>query len=134
MTIRFLLLAALLLLPGGSRAETPAEKAGFESKLVIYLAKGPANSCGPGCDRWIAVEGKVDEDAAERVRHFLRGVKDAQRPIYFHSPGGSVDQAYAIGRLLRSRKAIARVGRTIVTGCTAGFQIDEACLDRKSVV
>src|ERR1700744_3230510 len=128
MTIRFLLLAALLLLPGWSRAETPAEKAGFESKLVIYLAKGPANSCGPGCDRWIAVEGKVDEDAAERVRHFLRGVKDPRRPIYFHSPGGSVDQAYAIGRLLRSRKAIARVGRTIGTGCASGFQIDEAFL------
>ena len=109
-----------------------AEKAGFKSKLVIYLAKGPANSCGPGCDRWIAVEGKVDQGAADRVRRFLRGVKDTQRPIYFHSPGGSVEQAYAIGRLLRSRKAIARVGRTIVTGCAAGYQIDEACLKIKT--
>jgi hypothetical protein len=132
MTTRFLLLAALLMVSGGSRAETPAEKAGFESKLVIYLARGAANSCGPGCDRWIAVEGQVDPDAADRVRHFLRGVKDTQRPIYFHSPGGSVEQAFAIGRLLRSRKAIARVGRTIVTGCAAGFQIDDACLKIKT--
>ena len=59
-------------------------------------------------------------------------MKDTQRPIYFHSPGGSVEQAYAIGRLLRSRKAIARVGRTIVTGCAAGSQIDEACLKIKT--
>ena len=132
MTIRYLLFTVLLLIAGGARAETPAEIAGFESKLVIYLAKGPANSCGPGCDRWIAVEGKVDQDAANRVRRFLRGVKDTQRPIYFHSPGGAVEQAYPIGRLLRSRKAIARVGRTIVTGCAAGYQIDEACLKIKT--
>ena len=35
-------------------------------KLIIYLAKGPANSCGPGCDHWIAVEGKVDQGAVVR--------------------------------------------------------------------
>lgn len=127
MTARFLLFAVSLLIVGGARAETPAELAGFESKLVIYLARGPANSCGPGCDHWIAVEGKVDQDAAGRVRRFLRGVKDTQRPIYFHSPGGSVEQGFAIGRLLRSRQAVARVGRTIVTACAEGYQIDEAC-------
>jgi hypothetical protein len=132
MTLRLLLLAASLLAFGASRAETPAEKAGFEPKLIIYLARGAANSCGPGCDRWIAVEGQVDQGAAERVRHFLRGVKDTRRPIYFHSPGGAVEQAYAIGRLLRSRKAIARVGRTILTGCAVGFQIDAACLKIKT--
>jgi hypothetical protein len=133
MTIRFLPFALLLLIATGARAaETPAELAGFESKLVIYLAKGPANACGPGCDRWISVEGKVDRDAADRVRRFLRGVKDTRRPIYFHSPGGSVEQAYAIGRLLRARKAIARVGRTIVDACAAGYQVDEACLKIKT--
>jgi hypothetical protein len=132
MTIRILLFAVLILVAAIAHAETPAEKAGFEPKLVIYLAKGAADSCGPGCDRWIAVEGQVDQGAADRVRHFLRGVKDTQRPIYFHSPGGSVDQAYAIGRLLRSRKAIARVGRSVVATCAAGFQIDEACLTVKT--
>ena len=94
--------------------------------------KGPPNSCGPGCDRWIAVEGKVDQEAAARIRRFLRDVKDTQRPIYFHSPGGAVEQSFAIGRLLRSRKAIARVGRTIVAACAAGTQIDDACLKIKT--
>ena len=85
-----------------------------------------------GCDRWIAVEGKVDNDAAARVRQFLRGVKDTQRPIYFHSPGGEVRQALAVGRLLRARKAIGRVGRTVVAGCAAGPQVDDACLKIKT--
>ncbi|MBR0826969.1 hypothetical protein JQ596_15600 [Bradyrhizobium manausense] len=132
MKVRLLFLATLLLIAGELRAQTPAEKAGFPSKLVIYLAKGPANSCGQGCDRWIAVEGTVDQGAAARIRRFLAGVKDTQRPIYFHSPGGAVDQSFAIGRLLRSRKAIARVGRTIVTACASGTQIDDACLKIKN--
>jgi hypothetical protein len=128
MIFRFLLVAALSLIHGELRAETPAEKAGFSPKLVVYLAKGAANSCGPGCDRWIAVEGEVDVGAAARIRRFLSTVKDTQRPIYFHSPGGAVEPSFVIGRLLRSRKAIARVGRTVVTACAAGTQIDAACL------
>jgi hypothetical protein len=132
MLFRLLVLAALLLIHGELRAQPLAEEAGFAPKLIIYLAKGPPNSCGAGCDHWIAVEGKVDQAAASRVSRFLHNVKDTQRPIYFHSPGGAVDQAFVIGRLLRSRKAIARVGRTIVAACGAGTQVDAACLKIKT--
>ncbi|WFU84975.1 hypothetical protein QA645_20220 [Bradyrhizobium sp. CIAT3101] len=133
MLARILLLVAVLSLPGTSRAEqTPAEIAGFASRLTIYLAKGSPDACGPGCDRWIAIEGQVDNDAASRVRRFLAGVKDTQRPIYLHSPGGNVEQSYVIGRLLRARKAVARVGQTIATACAAGTQVDAACLKTKN--
>jgi len=133
MPVRILFLVAALLLPGALHAEgTPAEKAGYAPKLTIYLARGAPDACGPGCDRWIAIEGQIDQDAAPRIRRFLAGVKDTQRPIYFHSPGGNVDQSYAIGRLLRSRKAVARVGRTIVTACASGTQVDAACLKVKN--
>ncbi len=128
-----ILLVASLLLPGTLRAEAaPTEKAGFASRLTVYLAKGPPDACGPGCDRWIAIEGEIDREAALRIRRFLAAVKDLQRPIYLHSPGGNVEQSYAIARLLRSRKAIARVGRTIATACAAGTQVDAACLKLKN--
>ena len=132
MILRFILFAALLLASGPLRAETPEQKAGFAPKLLIYLAKGQPNSCGPGCDRWIAIEGTLDREAAARVRRFLVGVKDTRVPIYLYSPGGSVDQSYLIGRLLRHRKAIARIGRTLVTACAAGTQIDNSCLKIKT--
>jgi hypothetical protein len=133
MLARILLLVAALSIPGALRAEqTEAEKAGFASRLTIYLAKGAPDACGPGCDRWIAIEGQVDNDAASRVRRFLAGVKDTQRPIYLHSPGGNVEQSYIIGRLLRSRKAVARVGQTIATACAGGTQVDAACLKAKN--
>ncbi|MGN8548659.1 hypothetical protein ACQPTN_29770 [Bradyrhizobium sp. 13971] len=69
---RLLFFVALLLIPGVLRAEeTPVQKAGFAKKLTIYLAKGPANACGAGCDRWIAIEGEIDREAAQRIRTFL---------------------------------------------------------------
>jgi hypothetical protein len=43
-----------------------------------------------------------------------------------------VEQAFVIGRLLRSRKAIARVGRTIVAACSSGTQVDDACVKIKT--
>lgn len=133
MLARIFLLAASLSIAGASHAaETPSEKAGFSSRLTIYLAKGAPDSCGPGCDRWIAIEGEIDAGAGQRIVRFLSGVKDTQRPIYLHSPGGNVEQSYVIGRLLRSRKAIARVGRTIATACAAGTQVDAACLKTKA--
>ncbi|MGA7809693.1 hypothetical protein [Bradyrhizobium sp.] len=132
MMFRVFLLVALLLIHAQLRAKPPAEEAGFAPNLVIYLAKGPANSCGTGCDHWIAVEGKVDRDAASRIRRFLQNMKDTRRPIYFHSPGGAVEQAFVIGRLLRNRKAIARIGRTIVAACGATPQADNACLKIKT--
>jgi hypothetical protein len=128
-----LLAAALLLVHGELRAEpSPAEKNGFARRLIIYNAKGPADSCGLGCDHWIAVEGEVDAGAAMRIRRFLADAKDTKRPFYFHSPGGQVEQSYVIGRLLRGRKAVARVGRTLAKACAGGTQVDAACLKIKT--
>lgn len=133
MISRFLLVAAALLVHGELRAEpSEAEKHGFAPKFIIYNAKGPPDSCGPGCDRWIAVEGQVDSGAAARIGRFLSAVKDTKRPIYLHSPDGAVEQSYVIARLLRSRKAVARIGRTIATACAGGTQVDAACLKIKT--
>lgn len=133
MLARILPLVTLLSIPGALRAEgTPAEKAGFASRLTIYLAKGAPDACGPGCDRWIAIEGQIDQDAAPRIRRFLAGGKETQLPIYLHSPGGNVEQSYVIGRLLRGRKAVAWVGHTTATACSAGTQVDATCLKVKN--
>jgi hypothetical protein len=137
MTIRAVLFCALavaaVLLPALAARAAPVPTApGHLPKLAVYLAKGPANSCGQGCDRWIAMEGAIDAEAASRVERFFRDAKDTQRPVYFHSPGGLVHQALAIGRLLRGRKMIARVGQTIVDACP-GTQTDDACMMIKTV-
>lgn len=127
MIFRALYLAALLLIAGESRADPFPDVAGFAPKLIIYLAKGAENACGLGCDRWIAIEGVIDREAANRVEQFFRGAKDMQRPVYLYSPGGVAGQAYSIARMLRARKATVRIGKTIADACP-GTQADDACI------
>lgn len=99
--------------------------------MMFYIAKGAPDSCGRGCDTWIAAEGQIDGGTAGRMRRFLAQHKDKSLPIYFFSPGGNVDQSLQMGRLLRARNATARVGRTLVKACEADKQFDKACLKLK---
>ena len=102
-------------------------------RLIIYIAKGPPDACGRGCDRWIAVEGQVDSGAAPRVPALpCRESRTRNLPDLFPFAGRHLDQALAIGRLLREKPVIARVGRTMVSEC--GFEAprsSDACLKIK---
>lgn len=99
---------------------------------MFYVAHGAADSCGRGCDRWIAVEGQINADAAIRFKQFItRHLKDRQLPIYLSSPGGNLEQGIFIGNMLREMSAVARVGRTIVSDCGFEAQGSELCLKLK---
>ncbi|WP_284419213.1 MULTISPECIES: hypothetical protein [unclassified Bradyrhizobium] len=91
--------------------------------IAFALVKGAPDSCGPGCDSWIAAEGKIDGGAAARLRKFMKQIGDRKLPIYFNSPGGNLEQALAMGNWLREKKAAVRVGRTTVREC--GFESQE---------
>ena len=59
--------------------------------MVFYVAKGEPNACGAGCREWIVAEGTIDRDAPVRLRALLNRLGQRKLPIYFHSPGGSVE-------------------------------------------
>ena len=99
--------------------------------MQFYVVKGAPDACGRGCDSWIAIEGKIDFGAAARFRRFFARVRTRNLPLYFHSPGGNVDQAVAMGTLLREKPVVARVGRTVVSECGFEAQDGEACLRLK---
>src|SRR3954451_25062317 len=96
--------------------------------MAFYVVKGAPDTCGRGCDSWIAVEGQVDGAAAPRFKKFLQQIGNRDLPIYLASPGGNLDQALAIGTMLRERRATARVGRTLVSECGFEAQDSAACV------
>lgn len=120
---RILLALAVFLticLPAAAaQSSSPAKRGApnpLKSPMVFYLARGEPNSCGAGCDKWIAAEGTITHGTAARMREFLKR-QGSKLPIYFNSPGGITTEALAIGRLMRDRGLTARVARTIVDGC-----------------
>jgi hypothetical protein len=98
--------------------------------MVFYVVKGAPDACGRGCNRWIAVEGQVDGAAALRFRKFLTRA-DRSLPVYFYSPGGNLDQALAMGAMLREKPVVARVARTVVRECGFESQDSAPCLKLK---
>lgn len=117
MTLRALLALAVVLIcesaSGAIPAVRPRPSTAPAPQMVFYVVKGAPDACGPGCDRWIAVEGQIDAAAAPRFRKFLRQLKANNLPIYFTSPGGNLDQAVAMGAMLREKPVVARVGRSL---------------------
>jgi hypothetical protein len=111
-------------------ATRPSPAAG--PPVMFYVAHGAPDSCGRGCDRWIAVEGQINGDAAGRFKAFMKQhVKDRHLPMYFSSPGGNLEQAIFIGNMLRELSATARVARTIVKDCGFEAQTSDVCLKLK---
>jgi hypothetical protein len=114
-------LALVLCLPAatalgkGKRGATNALPP-LKNPMVFYLAGGEPNSCGAGCNEWIAAEGAIANGTAQQLRAFLKRHPE-KRPIYFDSPGGLTSESIAMGRLLREREMTARVGRTIPHAC-----------------
>jgi hypothetical protein len=65
--------------------------------------------------------------AAQRFRALLVHLGKRKLPVYFHSPGGSVMAAIEIGRLMRTHRMTAGVGRTIPRGCDPLVERESAC-------
>ena len=135
MTLRAFPVVILVLMCGpalaAASAVRPAPREAPTPPMVFYVAKGAPDACGRGCDSWIAVEGQVDSGAALRFRKFLRQVGDRHLPMYFSSPGGNLDEALAMGAMLRERPTVARVARTVVKECGFEAQDGEVCLRLK---
>lgn len=140
MNMRALLIATLVLLGGSASAAPtvrpvpaarPAPKVAPAPPMVFYVVKGAPDACGRGCDSWIAAEGQIDSGAALRFRKFWAKVRDRKLPIYFSSPGGNLDQALAMGAMLRERPVVARVARTVVRECGFEAQDSDACVKLK---
>ena len=90
--------------------------------MIFYLAKGDGDACGPGCGEWIAAEGQIDAEAAQRLRAFLNRLGKRKLPIFFHSPGGAGTTSTLMGRLLREREMTTGVYETIPEGCVGASE------------
>jgi hypothetical protein len=118
-------------LPEPTRADPVAANAALTAPIEFYVAHGDANACGPGCSDWIAAQGKIDAGAADRFRQLLKTLGNRRPPIYFHSPGGKVNDAMELGRLFRDKKFAVSVGQTVPLGCGSDKQSVDACAARK---
>jgi hypothetical protein len=113
--------------PATRPARPNTKTASMPPPMAFFVAHGDADACGPGCSEWIGADGAIDAGAASRLRMLLNRLGQRRPPVFFHSPGGSVEGSLAIGRLMRARGLTAGVARTIPQGCDPKQSREETC-------
>jgi hypothetical protein len=113
-------------------AQAPGKHERFEKidPMVFFVARGARDSCGKGCNTWIAAEGDFVPNTAATFRQFVEIGSRRSLPVFFHSWGGRAEQAFAVGNILREKKMTAAVGQTIPLGCNVASFADKSCRQR----
>jgi len=112
--------AALLILAAGGRADAdlrpPARSRGEPPmRFVRVVSADPA--CKPNCPEWLSAEGRIEPGSAPAFAEAISRLGGRRLPILIHSPGGSVTDAIAMGKLIRAKGLAVAVARTLVRNC-----------------
>jgi hypothetical protein len=98
---------------------------------MIYVARGPAGTCGETCEEWIAVEGTVDPQGGQRLIAALDRLGARKLPVVLNFRGaGDLRSAMSIGRILRERGFEATVAQTLIDDCDDPLQAKCMALKR----
>ncbi|MGX7872678.1 hypothetical protein ACVDG5_007400 [Mesorhizobium sp. ORM6] len=101
-------------------AQDPAPDLGPTMQFGIVRSNAPG--CEPICPEWISAEGSIEAGTPARLKRVLKTLNGRKLPIVVSSPGGSVDAALVLGRMIRQNKLDIGVGKTRFAGCRPGDQ------------
>lgn len=118
-----------LLLPLSAEAakSKPSDNDGPPMRFVVVRSSAPG--CEPFCPEWISAEGAITPATPPAFKTFLRKLGDKRLPVIVTSPGGRVEAALELGRMLRARKLDIGVGLTRFVECAPeqkGCKLDPA--------
>jgi hypothetical protein len=110
-----------------ARPAQPADPAKSERERDIAKASTPMTftrvrsaspDCGASCPEWIAAEGRIMPNlTSTQLKRMIAGMGDKKLPIFIHSAGGAVEEAYAMGRLIRAKGLTVSVTKTDLVDC-----------------
>jgi hypothetical protein len=95
----------------------PQPKAIYEAPMTVVIVRNSVPLCEPNCPEWIAAEGEITDGTPAKFREAFKRMGKKQLPIVIRSPGGSINAALEIGRMIRKRKLDVAVGSTRFEDC-----------------
>lgn len=131
---------AVLLAAGAAMAQAPAQPAGpaKSSKsspakptqiptsgppMVVQIVRSSDAGCEPSCAEWISAQGRIDASTPRQFKKVLAKLGNRKLPVLVDSAGGTVDEALAVGRLIRSKGLDVAVSKTEPAGCAAAEDV-----------
>lgn len=103
--------------PAAQPAPPPGPKKPADDAMRVVLVKGGQPNCTTDCQEWISAEGAIVGGTTQAFENALQLIGDRKVPVFIASPGGDVDAALAVGRMLRERHLTVAVAKTTFSGC-----------------
>ncbi|MDG4854207.1 hypothetical protein [Mesorhizobium sp. WSM4982] len=94
---------------------------GFSDMRFIF-ARSSAVGCKTNCPEWISAEGAITADTPALLKRVLKKLGTRKLPIIVNSPGGDVDAALQLGRIIRKNGLDIAIGKTEFSDCWPGTE------------
>ncbi len=88
--------------------------------MRFVKVRGDNVACRPDCPEWISAEGKIVTGSADALERTLKAAGGRRLPIVINSAGGAVEDAMAMGRLIRAKRLAVVVAHTTLAPCAKG--------------
>jgi uncharacterized protein len=89
----------------------------LKDPMTVVIVRSADPHCEPNCPEWISAEGQFAPGVDAAFAGALRAMGNRRLPIFFNSPGGSLEVAIRIGHMVRDRQLDVAVSKTIFDGC-----------------
>jgi hypothetical protein len=96
----------------------------YLAPMRVFVVRNSMPSCEPNCPEWIGAEGEITAATPKLFRKVLKQIGTSKLPVVIRSPGGSIEAAIEIGKMLRKADLTVAVGFTRFSSCTPN---DKAC-------
>jgi hypothetical protein len=93
----------------------------FLESMQFVVVRSSSVGCEPTCPEWISAMGKITSDSPRLLRKILKNLGKKRLPVVIDSPGGDVNAAIEIGRMIRKRGMDVAVGKTGFDTCTVAL-------------
>lgn len=104
---------------GATAKEDPPD---YGPTMRFVVVRSSAPGCEPNCPEWISAEGTIEASTPVLLKRLLKTLGGRALPIVVNSPGGNVDAALQLGRMVRKNKLDIAVGITEFSGCSPGMK------------
>jgi hypothetical protein len=117
-----LVLAAAIAVPptlaAGKRTNADKPANPFDLPMFFTIVRSNAGYCEPFCPEWIYGEGQIEQGTPVAFKKILEQMGDRHLPLILMSPGGNVEAAIEMGRIIRKKKIAVQIGYTRFYNCS----------------
>jgi hypothetical protein len=85
--------------------------------MTVAVVRNSGSDCEPLCPQWIAAQGVITPATPKQFAKILKSIGKTRLPVVIDSPGGDLDAALEIARLIQKRGLDVAVASTSYIGC-----------------